>query len=110
MAILGVAVRVEKDVRPVAETDVLGLRVRVSPSPTTIGLGDPRRSALMAKLAAALDDDRLTPTGAGSLAGKLAIACCGIFGKVGRAYLHPLYRQQHGSSQSLGRRLRRALQ
>ena len=61
----------------------------------TLSLSEERIANIIAVIETALEDDKLSSTDAGSLAGKLSFAQCVCFGRFGRAKLKPIYSRQH---------------
>lgn len=109
--LLGFLLKPSKERSPGKEGEVLGLEVELSSPQTRVSVSMARRAKLLQAIAGILFGGRLLPGSAGSLVGKLGFACSGIFGRVGRAALQPLYRRQHArrGSTALSRPLRSAL-
>lgn len=109
--ILGFIVKVSKCVPPCSSGELLGCWVDLASRPFTLGITSRRKSSLITLFDSILEVSRLSPTLAGTLAGKVGFAALGLFGRVGRAALRPLYARQHSSNKviSLDPVLRAAL-
>ena len=77
-----------------------------------VSLGQERTQKLLKQIEEILRQMRLSPEEAAELAGRLQFAQAAFFGKVGRAYLHPMYRRIYNRQPSikLNNRLKKALE
>jgi len=109
--LLGFVMKESKERSPRTVGDILGLEVDISHLPLTVAVSAERIAHLRALIEAVQEAGLLWPSTAGPLVGKLQFASSGIFGRVGRAALQPLYRRQHAKkgSPSLSKHVRAAL-
>jgi len=91
--------------------EVLGLEVDISSPRIAVRVSQRRLESLLGLIAGVRAAGALLPGTAGRLVGKLQFACSGMFGKVGRAALQPLYSRQRArrGSAALSRSLLAAL-
>ena len=93
--ILGLVLKVEKDLRPTVEGEVLGHGIKVGTPPFLFFPTESRIRKITFSIFEALARDSLRPQEASSLAGKLQFTTTALYGKVGRAACKPLYARAH---------------
>ena len=110
--LLGWELDAEKSAGMSRSIPLLGCRVAVSDDCVVWSLSEDKARSWSEDVAQALADNVLSPAMAAKMAGRFNFACCRAFGRVGRAYIRPLYWRQaaSGGSWTLTRRLRLCLQ
>ena len=109
LAALGLEWRPEKDTPPAGGGELLGTWVQMDTEPMSIACLERRKIDLTKQIDEVLQADTLTPAGASKMAGRLGFAATALYGRVGRGFLHPLFRHQRGTRKAIGGRLARAL-
>ena len=107
--VLGFTIQIPKDLRPTACGPILGHIADISSRPFKARNKPSRRAKIENLVLAHERKNRVSPTEAGTLAGKSAHFATALYGRCGRAALKALYRRQHGSSHVLTVPLRAAL-
>ena len=95
--ILGLVLKIGKDLRPSVEGEVLGHGIKLGTPPFFFFPTESRVRKINFTILEALSGDTLRPTEASSLAGKLQFTTTALYGKVGRAACKPLYARAHSS-------------
>ena len=81
-----------KMVEPCSKGPLLGVEVELRDRDLMLHIDPLRRKLLSEQIQAILDSDFLLPGMAAKLAGKLVFASCAMMGRIGRAFLQPLFR------------------
>ena len=95
--LLGFDIKLEKDIHPSPEGEVLGHEIVLGSPPFCLRITLSRKTKLISLIETSLVENKLSATSASSLAGKVGFACEAMYGKVGRAPLQPVYARAHSS-------------
>jgi len=94
---IGFRMKPSKEQPPAATQVVQGVLLTITDDGCTVAPKPSRLRKVNRQISVVLHDKRLTPTVAGSLAGKTGFLATSCFGKVGRAAVRPLFARQHVS-------------
>ena len=90
--LLGFMLKTKKAVRPTERGPLLGVEADLSGRNLRFHVDPQRRERLLTELRAVVRARRLVPGQAARLAGRLVFAASALAGRVGRAFLQPLFR------------------
>ena len=95
--LLGCVMKRSKRSPPAANQSLLGVQLDVSSSYAIVAPTERRRAKLAQLAQKHLDSSKLSPTDAGSFAGKAGFFATTCVGRVGRAATKPLFARQHAT-------------
>lgn len=92
LTMLGFKMKAAKQVSPTDVGPLLGVEVDLRENDIVFRVDPIRKEALLREKEEILSADVISPGQAAKLAGKLIFAACALTGRVGRAFLQPLFR------------------
>ena len=95
---LGFEMKETKSKPPTHQITLLGVEWNIDQDEVRASAGKERVDKLVKWVTQILQADRLSPTEASKLAGRLHFVCSWVFASVGKALLKPLYKRQQASS------------
>jgi len=110
--ILGLSLKIEKDLHPATHCEVLGHGILLGLPPFFFFPTESRTAKTRFLIQKALWEDWLSPSDSASLAGKTNFTQNALYGKIGRAACKPLYARAHSTARQhpLSPALRAALE